>query len=130
MTTQIPESHKDLFIKSVVATLITLMPDGSPQGTVVWCRLHGNNVQIAILTDTQKYENLQQNPNVSVVIVDTNEPYRYIEVRGRATLSTENATPIIKDIATKYGRPDFDVKTNEHRRVIITIEPTKVTPHG
>ena len=130
MPVLIPDSHRDLFRKPLVATLVTIMPDGQPHGTVVWCRLIGTDIQLAILDDTQKYINLKGNPLVSLLIVDTEDPYRYIEVRGTASLSRENASAIIIDIARKYLRPDFDVSRAEDKRVIVTITPTKVIPHG
>ena len=130
MSIAIPDSHHDLFTKPLVATFITLMPDGQPHGTIVWCRLHDTQVQLALLDDTQKYINLKENPLVSLVIVDTEDPYRYIEVRGIANLSRENASAIIMDIARKYNRPDFDVSRAEDKRVIVTISATKVITHG
>jgi len=130
MTSQIPETHRDLFTKPLVATLITITPDSKPHGTVVWCRLNGSHIQVSITNESQKYKNIQINPDVSVVIVDTTDPYRYIEVRGTATTSPENATEIVKDIARKYGRPDFDATRAQDRRVIVTISPTKILPHG
>ncbi|MEM9954074.1 MAG: PPOX class F420-dependent oxidoreductase [Chloroflexota bacterium] len=132
MTIEIPASHHDLFTEPIVATFVTLTPDGKPHATIVWCRLNGSQVQIAILNGTQKYKNLQANKDVSVLVIDTNHPYRYIEVRGTAELSIsgKDATPIIQDIARKYGRPDFDWQTNEHKRSIVTITPKKVVIHG
>ena len=130
MSQTIAESHRDLLITPLVATFISITPDGQPHGSVVWCRQYEETIQVAILNDTQKYQNLLVNPEVSILIVDTNEPYRYLEVRGTASMSNKNASAIIRDIATKYGRPDFDVETNEHKRVIVTITPTKVITHG
>lgn len=130
MPQSIPISHQDLLIQPLVATFISITPDGLPHGSVVWCQQYEGIIQVAILKDTQKYQNLLVNPKVSILIVDTNDPYRYLEVRGTASLSTENASAIIRDIATKYGRPDFDVETNEHKRVIVTITPSKVIAHG
>ena len=130
MSQTIPESHRDLLTQPLVATFISIMPDGKPHGSVVWCRQNGNDIQVAILNDTQKYQNLLSNPEVSLLIVDTNEPYRYLEVRGTSHMSKDNATTIITDIARKYGRPEFDVKTNESKRFIVTIIPSKVIVHG
>lgn len=131
MSVEIPVSHQDLFEQALVATFVTLTPDGKPHATIVWCRLNGAHVQLAILDDTQKYQNLLQNPHVSLVVIDTNAPYRYIEVRGTAELSHAGAeaTPIMQDIARKY-RPEFDWQTNEHKRYIVTITASKVLTHG
>lgn len=130
MSDFIPDSHHNLLIQPLVATFISITPDGLTHGSVVWCRQHEGTIQVAILKDTQKYQNLLVNPEVSILIVDTNEPYRYLEVRGTASISTENASAIMRDIATKYDRPDFDVETNEHKRVIVTIIPRKIIVHG
>lgn len=130
MSNTIPESHHDLLTTPLVATFISITPNGKPHGSVVWCRQNGKGIQVAILNDTQKYQNLLANNEVSILIVDTNNPYRYLEVRGTSEMSQDNATPIIKDIARKYGRPEFDVKTNEDKRFIVTITSTKVIAHG
>lgn len=130
MSQTIPESHHDLLAKPLVATFISITPDNKPHGSVVWCRQNGSHIQVAILNDTQKYQNLLANNAVSILIVDTNDPYRYLEIRGTSDMSQDNATPIIKDIARKYGRPDFDAKTNEDKRFIVMITPIKVIAHG
>lgn len=131
MSAEIPTTHHDLFTKPLVATFVTLTPDGKPHATIIWCRLNESHVQLAILDDTQKYQNLLNNPNVSLLVIDTNDPYRYIEVRGTAELSHSGvaATPIMQAIAQKY-HPQFDWKTNEHKRHIVTITASKVIPHG
>lgn len=130
MTISIPESHHDLLTKPIVATLLTITPEGHPHGTVVWCRMNGSHIQVAIQNNTQKYQNLMANPRVSLVLVDTENPYRYIEIRGTTTISVENVSVIMKDIARKYLRPDFNVSHGEDTRVIVTITPTKVNAHG
>lgn len=129
MSVIIPESHRDLLVGSLVVTLMTTMPDSQPQGTVVWCRLYEGTIQISITKDTQKYTNILNNPKVSVLAVDTNEPFRYIEVRGEATLSAENAAEILTAIATEYGYPEYDVVTGADIRVIVTITPTAINTH-
>ncbi len=45
MTVVIPESHQDLINCPRVAALTTLMPDGQPQTTVVWCNFDGVQIQ-------------------------------------------------------------------------------------
>ncbi|MEL7434937.1 MAG: TIGR03618 family F420-dependent PPOX class oxidoreductase [Chloroflexota bacterium] len=130
MSMTIPVSHIDLIKSSLVVTLITTMPDGQPHGSVVWCRLHGTQIQISITDDTQKYRNLVHESRVSIVAIDTTDPFRYVEVRGTVSMSRENTREILREIATIYGRPDYDVESGADKRVILTITPTKVITHG
>ncbi|MEO1644555.1 MAG: PPOX class F420-dependent oxidoreductase [Chloroflexota bacterium] len=130
MSITIPESHIDLIKDSLVVTLITTMPDGQPHGSVVWCRLHDTQIQISITDDTQKYRNLVHDPRVSIVAIDTADPFRYVEVRGTVSMSRENTRDILRDIATIYGRPNYDVESGADKRVILTITPTRVITHG
>lgn len=130
MSVSIPESHRDLITGSLVVTLITTMPDGQPHGSVVWCRLEDMQIQISITDDTQKYHNLVHEPRVSLVAIDTTDPFRYVEVRGTVSMSRENTRAILRNIATIYGRPNYDVESGADKRVILTITPTKVITHG
>jgi predicted pyridoxine 5'-phosphate oxidase superfamily flavin-nucleotide-binding protein len=75
----IPSSHADLFKKKAFAHLATLMPDGQPQVTPVWVDYDGHHVIINTAQGRQKDKNLS--------IIDPENPYRYLEVRGRVAAS-------------------------------------------
>src|SRR5579884_197905 len=83
MAADIPEKYRDLFSKRAFAHLATLMPDGQPQVTPVWCDFDGKYVRVNSARGRQKDRNMRRNPNVAMAISDPDNPYRYLEVRGR-----------------------------------------------
>ena len=88
--TVIPDSHLDLFKKKAFANLATLMPDGQPQVTPVWVDFDGHHVVINTAQGRQKDKNLKRDGRVALSIMDPDNPYRYLEVRGRVTERTLN----------------------------------------
>ena len=89
MSSAIPEKYRDLFSKRAFASLGTLMPDGRPQVTPVWCDLEGDHVLFNSAKGRQKDRNVRRDPRVALAIVDPDNPYRYLEIRGRVVEITE-----------------------------------------
>jgi len=86
---QIPESHYDLLNRPRVAALTTLMPDGQPQTTVVWCNFDGTCVLVNTMRGFQKEKNMRANPRVTLLCYDPCQPLRYLEIRGTLIEMTE-----------------------------------------
>jgi PPOX class probable F420-dependent enzyme len=74
MPQRIPDSFRDLFKKRTYASLSTLMPDGSPQVTPVWCDIDGDLVVINTVRGRQKEKNMRRDPRVAVAIIDPDNP--------------------------------------------------------
>src|SRR5262245_54154952 len=89
MATTIPQSYLDLFQKKAFAHLATLMRDGSPQVTPVWCDFDGTHVRINSAKGRVKDRNMRREPRVSIEIQDPDNPYRYLTVHGRVIEITE-----------------------------------------
>ena len=89
MAQSIPANFHDLFRKRAFADLATLMPDGSPQVTPVWCDYDGTHVLLNTAKGRQKDENIRRDPRITLCIPDPDNPYRYLEVRGRVVEITE-----------------------------------------
>ena len=133
MPPTIPESHRDLFDKPLTVTLATVLPDGQPHLTAVWINYEPDgDLLVACLNTAQKAINIAHTPKATVMAIDTEQPFRYIEVRCDASILSddiEEITRIRKQIVESYGRPhtaDVDMTT----RVILRLTPTKVIPHG
>ena len=100
----IPEKHRDLFDKPVFASLATIMPDGTPQVTPVWCDYDGRHIIINTAKGRVKDRNMRRNPAVALAVMDPANPYRYLEVRGKVTEITEQGAdgrsrvPLLGDI--------------------------------
>jgi PPOX class probable F420-dependent enzyme len=104
---EIPESHRDLVDCPAVAALTTVMPDGSPQTSVVWCDFDGECVRVNTMRGFQKERNMRRNPRVTLLCYDPHEALRYLEVRGSVIEMTEDAAAAHLDaLASRYlGRP-------------------------
>jgi PPOX class probable F420-dependent enzyme len=130
MATQvIPETHLDLFKKKTFANLVTLMPGGQPQVTPVWVDYDGHYVVINTAEGRQKDKNLQRDRRVALSILDPDNPYRYLEVRGHVAERTRNgADQHIDAMAKKYLDKDkYPFRQPNEVRVLYRIEPDHIT---
>lgn len=126
------EKYRDLFDKRAFAHLATLMPDGSPQVTPVWVDFDGAYVVVNTARGRQKDRNLRRDGRVAIEIQDPDNPYRYVEIRGRvAEVTEEGADESIDRLAFKYtGSPTYQFRRPGERRVIYKIRPEKVSGMG
>ncbi len=104
---QIPASHRDLVECPPVVALTTVMPDGHPQTSVVWCDFDGECLRVNTMRGFAKERNMRRNPRVTLLCYDPRQPLRYLEVRGTVVEMTEaGAAGHLDDLASKYaGRP-------------------------
>jgi PPOX class probable F420-dependent enzyme len=108
------------------------MPDGSPQVTPVWVEFDGTHVLINSARGRQKDRNLRANPAVALSLCDPDNPYRYLEVRGRVVDITEQgADAHIDRLAKKYlGVDSYPGRSPQEVRVTYRIRPTHATHMG
>lgn len=104
---EIPASHLDLVECPPVAALTTIMPDGYPQTSVVWCDFDGECVRVSTMRGFAKEKNMRRDPRVTLLCYDPRQPLRYLEVRGTVISMTEDgALEHLDALASKYaGRP-------------------------
>ena len=128
-TPVIPEKLLDLFTKKAFAHLATLMPSGEPQVTPVWIDYDGERVVVNTAVGRQKDKNLQRDGRVSLSIVDPDNPYRYLEVRGRVSeRTTSGADSHIDKMAKKYLDKDkYPFRQPGEVRVIFKVTPEHIT---
>ena len=128
----IPQSHADLFDKKSFANLATVNADGSPQVTPVWWDTDGTNILINTAKGRVKTKNLERTPKVAVLIVDPDNPYRYVTIQGRVVEMTENgADDHINALSKKYfGKDVYPYRQPGEVRVIFKIKPEKIQTMG
>jgi PPOX class probable F420-dependent enzyme len=104
---EVPASHRDLVECPPVAALTTVMPDGYPQTSVVWCDFDGECVRVNTMRGFAKERNMRRDPRVTLLCYDPARPLRYLEVRGTVIDMTEDgASEHLDALASKYaGRP-------------------------
>jgi PPOX class probable F420-dependent enzyme len=126
MSASIPSQFLDLFQKKAFASLATLMPDGTPQVTPVWVDYDGKRVIVNSARGRRKDRNMKAGASVALAIVDPDNPYRYLQVRGRvAEVTEQGADEHIDRMAKKYlGQDKYPFRQPGEVRVIYRIEPS------
>jgi PPOX class probable F420-dependent enzyme len=129
----IPDQYLDLLQqKKALANLATVMPDGSPQVTPVWFDYKGGLVRVNSAKGRVKTRNMSEGARVAVAIVDPENPYRYIQIRGRVARVTEQgASEHIDSLSKKYlGKDKYPFGQPGEVRVTFEIEPTSTQVMG
>jgi PPOX class probable F420-dependent enzyme len=130
--TAIPSGYKDLLEKKAFASLATVNADGTPQVTPVWFDWDGSHIRINTAKGRIKDKNLRSRPTVALAIMDPDNPYRYLQIKGRVTSVTEaGADAHIDALAKKYLDKDrYPYRKADEVRVIFAIAPDRVQVMG
>jgi PPOX class probable F420-dependent enzyme len=128
--TTIPDKYLDLLQqKKAFASLATVMPDGSPQVTPVWFDYANGIVRVNTARGRVKARTLQAGARVALAIIDPDNPYRYVQIRGRVRTATEKgAAAHIDSLAKKYlGQDKYPYAKPGEVRITCEIEPTSAS---
>ena len=129
----IPDGYLDLLqTKKAFAHLATLMPDGSPQVTPVWFEYVGGRVRVNSARGRVKDRNMKAGARVALSIPDPDNPYRYIQIRGRvANVTEKGAVEHIDSLAQRYmGVDKYPFHQAGEVRLIYEIEPISAQGMG
>jgi len=125
LSTLSPEA-KQLIDRPNFAHLATLMPDGSPQSVPVWIGREGDRVVICTAEISLKGKNTRRDPRVALSVVDFNNPYEEVQIRGRVVERRPDPDlKILDPISHKYTGKPFPFRTPEGR-VALIIDAEKV----
>jgi PPOX class probable F420-dependent enzyme len=133
MANRIPEQYVDLlsFETKAFGCAATVMPNGTPQVTPVWVDYDGKHVIFNTAKGRVKERNLRKNPVVALVVSDPQNPYRYVQVRGRVELIEEGADAHIDKMAKTYmGVDKYPYRQPGEERIIVRITPEAVQSYG
>jgi PPOX class probable F420-dependent enzyme len=126
----IPDKYLDLLQqKKAFANLATIMPDGTPQVTPVWFDYDGEVIRVNTAEGRVKARNLKPGAPVALSIMDPDNPYRYLQIRGRvAHVTKEGASAHIDALAKKYlGKDKYPFAQPGEVRIMYQIEPRAVS---
>ena len=132
MATDLSQYADLLNDKKAFAHLATLMPDGMPQVTPVWFDYVGGAIRVNSARGRVKDRNMKEGAAVALSILDPDNAYRYLQVRGRVRKVTEDgAVAHIDSLAKKYiGQDKYPWSKPGDVRVIYEIEPARVSGMG
>jgi PPOX class probable F420-dependent enzyme len=117
-----------------LAVVCTLMPDGSPQATPTWVDVEddGSHILINTVSTHLKVRNIDRDPRVSVTVLDSENAFRNVIVRGRVVEKRgpdEGSVEHIHALARKYMGREYPLRDGEER-VILRIKPDHVLERG
>lgn len=124
MTKKLTPEDIAILSEPQIANVATVMADGSPQVTPVWIDTDGEAVLFNTAKGRVKHRNLARNPKVAISVVDREDPYRLVVLRGTAELIDEGADEHIDRLAKKYlGADTYPYRKAEEQRVIVRVIP-------
>ena len=128
----IPEKYRDLFNKRAFASLATRMPNDDVQVTPVWVDVENGTVIFNSARGRVKDNNVRRDPRVTLTLMDPDNPYRYLEIRGRVVDITEKgAAQHIDKLAKKYlGVDKYPYAKPGEVRVLYRVKPEHVHAYG
>jgi len=132
---QIPDSFLDLLQhKKAFASLATVLADGTPQVTPVWFDYSGGIIRFNTAKGRVKARVLKPGSPVALAILDPEDPYRYIQIRGHISRVDDNpavADPHIDSLAKKYlGKDTYPFRQPGEQRVMYEMQPSAVQTMG
>jgi PPOX class probable F420-dependent enzyme len=129
---EIPENYRQLLHQKAFANLATVMADGTPQVTPVWFDFTDGVVRVNTARGRIKSRTLRVGAPVALAIMDPDNPYRYVQIRGRVRRAAEDgADAHIDSLAKKYlGTDTYPFRQPGEVRVMYEIEPTSVSGMG
>jgi len=130
---EIPADYIDLMQqKKALANLATLLRDGSPQVTPVWFDYTNGRVRVNTAKGRVKARTLREGVPVAMSILDPDNPYRYLQIRGTVVRATEEgASAHIDSLAKKYlGQDKYPFAQPGEVRIMYEIEPQATQAMG
>lgn len=128
----IPEGYRDLMETTALVHVATIGPDGGPQNNPVWFDWDGEHVLFSQTKARQKYRNLGRDPRIALSMVDPENPYRYLEIRGEvARVEEDPDNEFINAMSKKYiGIDEYPYHQPGDERVVVFVKPTHTTQMG
>jgi len=125
-------AYRDILDKKGFAHVATVGSDGRPQVTPVWVDFDGTHVRINTARGRVKDRNLAKNPRIALSVQDPDNPYRYVQIRGRvAEMTEQGADAHIDSLAKKYlGQDRYPYRKPGEQRVTVKILPEHVQGNG
>ncbi|MBJ7331603.1 MAG: PPOX class F420-dependent oxidoreductase [Solirubrobacteraceae bacterium] len=104
--------------------LATLLPDGSPHVIPVWVGAEGEHVVFFTQPSSRKARNIAADPRVAISLIDEDNPYRSLAIRGAVTgtLEGDEALAVIDRISQRYTGQDFPMRSG----VVYLVTPDRV----
>jgi PPOX class probable F420-dependent enzyme len=126
----ISPSHRHLVASPNTFSLATVGADGQPQVTAIWAMLDGDVVRTSLTKGRQKYKNLVAHPQVTLFVIDPQNPQRTLEVRATAEVEDDPELKFLERLLRVYGVGLDSFSGPQHDRVVVTLNPVRIVELG
>jgi len=119
---------KMLLLGPNFGNLATVLANGSPHVAPVWVDYDGKHLIVNTAEGRQKMLNIRRDPRVAISVMNAENPYQWVGIRGRVVeIIHEGADEHIDKMAKKYlGQDKYPMRRPEEQRVILKIESENV----
>jgi PPOX class probable F420-dependent enzyme len=128
---KLSKKQEQLLLGKNIGSLAILTEDGSPEVTPVWVDWDGKYVLVNTLQSRAKPRHIERDPRVEIAVVDSENPYQHVRIKGRAELVEEGAEEHIDKLSKKYtGEESYPWRAPGDVRVILRILPERVAGYN
>jgi len=119
---------RKLFENKNFVFLSTLMEDGSPQVSPTWVDIENEDILINTAIGRTKHRNVTRDPRVAVAVVDVNNPYNSVVIRGKVIdqLTGDIAEKHIDKLSKKYLDKEYPYRAPGEKRILLKIRPHSI----
>ncbi|MBV9820752.1 MAG: PPOX class F420-dependent oxidoreductase [Actinobacteria bacterium] len=130
-TVRLPDLARTLLDVPNYVVVATSNTDGSPQTSVLWAAYDGDELLLSTIQGRKKETNWLKDPRTSVLILDRDNPFRYVEVRGSVSMSTDGGPELIERLSQAYtGQAYTGDEGTDNVRVVVRVRPSHVVVWG
>lgn len=128
--TELPAVAKTLLDNANFVVVATSNTDGSPQTSVLWATYDGNDILLCTIQGRKKETNWLRDPRASVLILDRDDPYRYVEVRGSVSMTIDGGPALVERLSQLYTHETYTGdEGTDNIRVVVRVTPTHVVAY-
>lgn len=114
-----------------VGVVAALREDGTAHQTVVWVDWDGEHVLLNLTKTRSKLEYLERDPRVSILVLDRNDPFRWLRVEGNVVETTTDGAweHIVRQAGVYLGKEEYPRRPGE-QRVLVRIALRRLEAHN
>ena len=128
---KLTKKQEQLLLGKNIGSLAILTEDGSPEVTPVWVDWDGKYVLVNTLQSRAKPRHIERDPRVEIAVVNSENPYQHVRIKGRAELVEKGAEEHIDKLSKKYtGEESYPWRAPGDVRVILRILPERVAGYN
>lgn len=131
MPITLPQTVKKILQDKAYGHVITRNADGSPQVTMVWVDVDGDEVLFNTADGRIKPRNLRRDPRVVIAVQDRNDPQSHMVIHGKASVSEAGADDHIDKLAKRFlGADKYPFRRPGEKRLVVRTKVDRIGGYG